>query len=742
MEPYTDSGGTYLDFMPLSATAGTGRRATTVAQRVLVVTVGAGSQAFAGTVQLRGPASLDARIVPSVPDNPASVGRATFRAAPTDFPTGFYDMTVNITGPSRLIPTGPDGRRPGSLQYVRKVWVQFDLGQQTAGSGSTTQLNHRGVVIGDPLSLELAFLQQFGSEYPQHMRLMGFERPGRRSRHRGAARLREQFALYLGSVKKYHGHLGQIRNAFHLVRAAQDLHSRGQLRGASHPREVVRRISRLSDADPTSQQWLRNFAELADVPDADVRIAMNHVMYQSMFENPRRDFLGHFGRERGFPRAGAGRAAAVLSHAGNVMDVLEWGINALRYGERMNMSIDAENDLWRSMRTMTRDDAFSLSRLAQIEGFRYTTVKQRAEAQAMLNSAPLSLLGWIPGPGWLTAAIAAVSFVANTIESGTRSDVVDWFEQLFNGWLFRSQFRQDLETRTYRQAFAGGDESHTAQRMMLQLSIRAKLLYNLRDLVQDNRPTEAEELIRWITCKDEWFIRKSLVFNPWPTFWGGFDGLQRSMPSGANPRDWIPVHFQEYFPIDFWCGDIASFVRWYRRDNVPEINLGFERFDIGHHRVTPYMHIRIRNFETFGFDRRVWLFAFFIEPAISDADVTQMQHDCDLFQRPWAQALNRKLSEISNRIDSVVRLQELRSYGQLLDLDDFSEDGRYHTSRTSMAFDLWSKNYLIMLCGQVGQRPVINKLLFACRPATGGVPMSYNINGDHLVNPISRVRFR
>jgi hypothetical protein len=81
----------------------------------------------------------------------------------------------------------------------------------------------------------------------------------------------------------------------------------------------------------------------------------------------------------------------------------------------------------------------------------------------------------------------------------------------------------------------------------------------------------------------------------------------------------------------------------------------------------------------------------------------------------------------------------------LLDPERFTREGRYHVAQTSVTLHLWSKNYLVMLCGQTNDtpaRPVVNRLLFLCRPVQSGVPMSYLVRGDSLVRPGSRVKFK
>lgn len=744
--------GRYVDYLPTAVAVPTDARVTVTRERIVTVSFDTLPTRIAGTVRLQGPLAS-----PGVPqpirdtvDETASIvraataerpARARFRRPPDQFPSGPYTMTVRLTGPNALVAGCPEE----ALEFSRRVFVEFTLleedrreagggrgggggsegggGGSGGGSGSgaraaTIRSNQRSLLVGDPSSLEFAYLLQFGRFFPEHLALMRYER----RRDTAGSTLLRQFAQYFGDLKKYWGYLGQARTLHTLVAMGRDVWRHG---GAA-----------LADdfCPPAAREWLREFAEATDdVPERNIRIAMNQIEY----ETSHRELIGRIRQQGPFPRARAARAVQALGYIGKVFDLVDIGVNALQYGERVEIALDQEHSLFQELQRMAEDkDAYSLLKFAQLESVRQSIVRRRAEAYWQLMWAPTSVVGFMPLPGWLGAAIAGALIPVNSIERTNRNEIVDYLEQFANAGLLRTPFQDDIARQGYDAALGGDDAQRTAQRMVTQFSIRAKLLYDLKELVDDNRTREVEDLTNWILRKDEWRLHRRCVF-----------GLRNAYASGARREsgggnDYVKVHYQEYFPIDFWCGDADEFIRWYRQDNTPEIQLvPGEIESVGWGRVRMPMRVQIRNFaDPFGFERNVEGFMFFLPPALTDAEVDEIRpYSADVYTRGWAQRLHRKVSQITNRLDDISRIRDLADYHFYPPFrEQFTRGpgGVYEATSQPLNYDIAEKNYLILLFTPVDGRALLNTLFFLCRWPGSGTHLSlFEVKGSKLTQP-------
>ena len=786
----------YIDFLPPPrADVPTGRSGLRVRpRRVLLVVFGAGGTELAGNVQLRGPipdghiprrlhnsvsGTADITAAPAgVPSSDEHPMAAEFIAAHTQFVTGFYEIQVSITAPENLMPTNRRGRPEGPLTYSRNVWVDFDLQSQRI-DGGVIHVTQRAVVVGDPLTLGMAYLFQFGDEHPERVRLIQYQ-PGRGGPASGGDRtFKKQFSLYFGVVKKAHGYLGLARNNYRLVQAARAAAGMSEYSHSARnitPTDVPQRLTRRTGMGGTVNDWFEHYESMSRVARNDVRVTMNSVMYGDLFEHPERELLAHHFLGRG-PSRRLGRTLAAIGHVGNALSVIELGLNAVTYGERINASLRGENTLFTALRRMYHYKGFSLMSIMEIESFRQAVVTQQAEALEMLRGVPMAMFGFVPIAGWIaSAAVGVASFVYNILEQRTQSLVRDYLEKWCNAWLLRNAFRRDVESRGYDQAFPDdSDDRHQAQRRMLQLSIRAKMLYDLKELVDgiqlppsggdqirmnEIRIPFARALISWILKKERWYMHRDLVFGVTDVH-DYFTGNCRDTVGEGGATHWVPVEFQKYFPIDCWNGDIEQFVRWYRRGSDLQLQLSIEWDRPTDHEQGQQneFEIRFKNFNNFGFENIVWAYVFEL-PAVSRECARSMRlSDQDVFLETWAQALRRKIGEVDRVLETT---DNFRS-----DLDRISQqgfrrrEGEFEGSGSSRVahvtrdgdgyvarcftrpghiLDVRRNSYLFLLFTNVDQRIVYKKYYYVgatavVRERHGTVhygPVAYKIQDGHM----------
>jgi hypothetical protein len=502
---------------------------------------------------------------------------------------------------------------------------------------------------------------------------------------------------------------------------------------------------------------------------------MNHMMYQDLFEHPERELLAHQFLGRG-PSRRLGRTIAAIGHVGNALSVIELGLNAVTYGERINASLRGENSLFTALRRMYHYKGFSLMSIMEIESFRQAVVTQRAEALEMLRGVPMAMFGFVPLAGWIALGAAAFTFVYNILEQRTQSMVRDYLEKWCNAWLLRNAFRQDLERQGYDQAFPDdGDDRHQAQRRMLQLSIRAKMLYDLKELVDgiDTQSTEgnqlrmnqiripfANALISWIVKKERWYMHRDLVFGVSDAH-DYFTGNCRESVGDEGPTHWVPVEFQKYFPIDCWSGNLDQFVRWHRRGSDLQLSLHLEWDHPDRHEQGQQneFEIRFKNFNNFGFENVVWAYVFEVPPVTGELAQTMRSTDQDVYLETWAQSLRRKMREVD---DVLADSDNFRT-----DLDRISQqgfrraEGEFEGSgadrvahvtqsgdgyiarcftRPGQILDVRRHSYLFLLFTNVDQRIVYKKYYYVCNQVLvrerhgtrDSGPVAYKIQDGHM----------
>ncbi|MFH1742432.1 MAG: hypothetical protein ABIH23_25795 [bacterium] len=426
-------GGGYPSFVPAAGAGASGTDRTFIDRRKVIVTFEMGRFAdtrVEGRVRLRGPLSPLSQTVNQVvniadvpnPNNAGQVNRAAVfdEAAGLTLPTGIYEMTVDISGPNCLRYRdqrhSPDGGSYSTRRYTRKVWVDYDIVEIRAGGESSepTTAYRVATIIGDPTSLEFAYLIQFASDYPHYMTGLHFNQETSSFARGLDQRLSAQFGQYLGTVKKGTGTLGIIRNAYTLVRSSRP----------------VSRLMRLRDAPTDSQRMVRNLTTLDYVLTDDAHVAMNRIRYEEIFQSRRNELL--LMGQGDLPARGTLRAIRALDYLGKTLDILEMGNNALLYGERCRESFRAEQLLNQDLETMADDQTFSMSRQLQIEQMRHVAARRGAEALSMLSTVPINALGWIPGLGWLTAPVGLLSAALSRGENAIQGWVADALEDNAN----------------------------------------------------------------------------------------------------------------------------------------------------------------------------------------------------------------------------------------------------------------------------------------------------------------------
>ncbi|MCP4570176.1 MAG: hypothetical protein GY841_21560 [FCB group bacterium] len=748
-------GGAYPSFVPAAGAGASGADRTLIDRRKIVVAFEMGRFAetrVEGRVRLRGPLSplsetinrvVDIADVPN-PNNTQQANRAAVfdEASGLTLPTGIYEMTVDISGPNCLRYRdqrhSPDGGSYSSRRYTRKVWVDYDVvdipsGRGAATSGSTTAYRV-ATVVGDPTSLEFAYLMQFASDYPHYMTGLHFNQRTSSFGRGLDQRLSAQFAQYLGTIKKGTGTLGIIRNAYRTARLSRP----------------VSRLMRLGDAPVDSQRMVRNLTTLDYVLTDNAHVAMNRIRYESIFQSRRHELL--LMNQGDLPTRGSLRAIRALDFLGKTLDILELGNNALMYGERCRESFRAEQLLGQDLETMAEDQSFSISRQLQIEQMRHIAARRCAEALAMLSTIPINALGWIPGLGWLAAPVGLLSAALSRGENAIQGWVADTLEDNANALLIRpSHYDMMVSGQTYDQLFPS---EH--MKMLMQLVIRAKLLYDMNDLVNASRTDEnlgrIRQLASWITLNDRWHIHRDIVFRCHNTY-DDFTKLRTYDSSLDNNGEWIRVHFQEYFPVDCWCNNDRQFKRWFALRNRPEIEIepNEGRLQTRDMAWTGTYQISIRNFHIFRFSERVRQFIFIIEG----------DHGPDLHRIRSGESIvpgRTETTRIGHRIREII--------GTIIDcngsLGELAQACNRHDRLSIMpslrsaevesvetTFHFGTKDYLMLVCGDTQDRAVLNRMYLLSRPlgrvpqdaVIHATPLIYEIKGSHLIHESRRSRF-
>jgi hypothetical protein len=625
----------------------------------------------------------------------------------------------------------------------------------------------------------MAYLLQFGDEHPERVRLIQYQ-PGRGGPASGGDQnFKKQFSLYFGIVKKAHGYLGLARNNWRLVQAARAAAGMSEYSHSSRnitPRDVPQQLTRRTGMGGTINDWFESYESMSRVARNDVRVTMNTVMYGDLFEHPERELLAHQFLGRG-PSRRLGQALNAIGHVGNALSVIELGLNAVTYGERINASLRGENSLFTALRRMYHYKGFSLMSIMEVESFRRAVVTQQAEALEMLRGVPMAMFGFVPIAGWITAAAVGVAnFIYSRLEQRTQSAVRDYLEKWCNAWLLRSQFRSDIESQGYDRAIPDdSDDRHQAQRRMLQLSIRSKMLYDLKELVdgiqlppqggEQIRQNEiripfARALISWILKKERWYMHRDLVFGVSDAH-DYFTGNCSDSVGEGGATHWVPVEFQKYFPIDCWNGDINQFVRWYRRGSDLQLSLHLNWDNPTGHEPGEQneFEIRFKNFNRFGFENIVWAYVFEVPPVTGTMAQTLRTDDQDVFVETWAQSLRTKIRDVDrvladtdnfrSDLDGISQQGFRRRDG---DFEGSGADRVAHMTRSGDGYiarcftrpghtlDVRRNSYLFLLFTNVGQRIVYKKYYYVCnqvrvRERHGtreSGPVAYKIQDGHM----------
>jgi hypothetical protein len=406
--------------------------------------------------------------------------------------------------------------------------------------------------------------------------------------------------------------------------------------------------------------WLRAAGYGAVSPRTNQEL-FDHLFEQNMQIGGREQRL-----ESAFPEDGnlgrPGRsgfsAANVTSHVGNVLDVFELGISAWKFGRNIESSDDVRRALNDALTDMADDMVHSVFKDIEIEAFRHLFVRRQADNSQLLFSAALTCLGFIPGLGW---PFAIANFVGGIIANRAQDRIRDFFEPRQNPELIEGL--RILINRGYNQSFPRtGDAMTKKNRKLIQFIIRAKLLYDLRRLVDQYDPNlttgDSEvartnrrrmryihKLISLILRKETWWMHRDWVLGTspiWFTFGERDNRTTTERPTGQFASHWVPVHFQDYFPIDCFCGGLTQFWGWFHDDLKLSVHCNQSR--------RTQFEIRFDNFEGHGFDNRVWAFVFRI-PGINSAHFRESRRDSpDVHTETWAQNLAGKVRQIEQNL--------------------------------------------------------------------------------------------
>ena len=798
-------GGRYVDFLPApQARVRAGELADVRNVRHLLVVFSLATAPIEGWVRLKGPitdpgpegqsagedfsgGSYRFNVRRRIRDDPGFGGR--YRAAIFGTPgdvaeTGFYRMEVEITSPEWMKPINDEGGITGNLRYQRNVWVQYDCFYQERDEPEeesteavrvvSVTVYQKATVIGDPIFLELPYLVQHGSHLPGLMRLMnysagrgsapaGFRQP----RSTGGQRFMAHLEAFRGAVKKSHSYIGQLIN----VRAA------------------YRSIRLDSGTTRFLGSWRDEAAWLAAAGHNSTSPAMNQELFDSIFEENMR--IG--GRDQRltsvFPEGGElpqpGRrsfnALDVNTHVGNFLDVVELGINVWKFRQNITSSGQAEQALNDALSDMADDMKHSVFKDFELEAFRHIFVRRQADNSHLLFSAGMTMLGWIPGLGW---PWAIGNFVAGIVANRAQDRIRDYFEPRQNPELIAS-LRARLSDRGYEQAFPRtGNAAAKKNRKLIQLIIRSKLLYDLKRLVDEFQPEMSDDhpdfrtnelrrehiyqLIHLLVRKDVWYMQYEVALGTSPTwFYTGEDSSSiTDNPPARFASHYVPVHFQDYFPIDCYCGSIRQFSGWFKDD----IELGVH--DHWEHNP-PGFEIRFKNFESHRFDNRVWAVVFRI-PDMNIARFRESQRDSlDVRQDQWARNLTSMIDQVEHALSTAENFETAlrdpseamyrRNQGETVSSGseeiphiESGPDGCLR-ARIFQSFDLAQNGYLILSLTnseREGQPRGAGDILyqryqFLCGEerafdgrAPGIGPAVWDVEGDYLVRRDRRHRFR
>ena len=463
--------------------------------------------------------------------------------------------------------------------------------------------------------------------------------------------------------------MGQIQNLHDAYRQFQNLADEDQSLRQRHPRPAET-FQATPDTSTTThrvtQDWLDEYAWMAAAEGDNVRGVSSQEYFDELFEenmqiggrNERITDAFPQDAQVPNPRSRRFNAQDVSSRVGKVLDVVELGINAWKFRVNVDSERAAQQALEEAMQEMKDDRVYSVFKQFELECFRNVIVRRRADNLYMVMSAAMTLLGWIPVGGWI---FSIANFVAGIVVNRAADRIRDFLEPGRNPAIIED-LRSQLSGRSYDQAFpANGNSTQKGNRKLIQFIIRAKILYDLRRLVDRFNPDMPREsldyhrneldrenmykMIGLLVRKERWYMHKDVVFGTSPTWFfisERDNRIQLERPS-YQPDRYVPVHFQDYFPIECYCGTLRQFQSWFKDDLMMEVHINFE--------LTGEFEIRFKNFEQVGFDNRVWAFVFEISGMGYERRIEMMRPgNLDVHGDGWARSLASRLDDIQRSL--------------------------------------------------------------------------------------------
>jgi len=458
-----------------------------------------------------------------------------------DIPAGSYRLTVPV--PNAL---GDDYQWDLELDYTFEN-VENDSGRVAGGRGRRAKFVMQ---VGDAYTLEEALLRQFSTKYSHLIaQLLDESDDAEIAAH---SPLRTSFGTYINfakdtnsTIKSGLGWVGQDNSYFKLL---EELYSRSSYGPISDDLDNIRLFE---DPNPPPTLMLRGQL-VADTPNNRLK----HTIDSANGWGP-------------------------YKFASVALDWLSFGNDVMTLFQAYSGMPAAQQDYWDYVR-------------------RYTTTNRHAMIKAETFRAQTDMLA-------ANAAVEGLKFTYSTawigiglVFSGPAFEVVDaaidvakdalsaldhflFDEALGNYWRRLHEWWGELAAVAHNDSsilywLIGGDRNNARVARIVNMRVRAKVLYHLMQLIdrcgsyERNAPAfrrkvrenKIGQFINQFILRRRFWVNIEVINHDWLSlYWDETDRATRNRmisfrrPRGARGHRWFPVHFQEQFPIHLMEHDSA-----------------------------------------------------------------------------------------------------------------------------------------------------------------------------------------